>query len=1072
MKSNLETRFQSENVECFPEAVEGICAAFDESQKDQATCERDEHDHLVSEAVLDDGLEDCEGLDSGKDRNGQVGSKNYERSTPSNDGTDPEGSIPEITRNGYHDASLKFDHSSPRQPEGNDQAKKPSTSIPVRSSSAALIFYVRKRKRKNVRKEDQDDSRREMMNGHKVDEVDRYEGPNEKSRSNSLPVNSIVGDGIVGRTEQLKYRRKGRVASSGNKEETLVDSGDADVGEMRKVKKWSKEKDKSEIAKGAIDASAETGVQFQGGISEEKQTVLGLGHRPSRGSGGRHIDLKHVERRTIAKEPLNKSMRNSLDVKHLAKRQGLVKKDEKTFASKADIRGVQSNSSGDEAAPPLTKRRRLAMEDMSDFANSSSDDKEQRFSLESRQNLSSIIENPVMHGQKKRRAVRIFDEEDDECPKTPIHGGAPKKLKDSSMPCSSQKATATHSVNLNNGQGAAAKPTGREVTRRKELSPKKYSNAHFMTKQAPEKQNPSKSVIKFSETGSERKVSPVPTNSPLFSSDGLKSHNGHSTKVIQTSSRERPKNNTRFENGDEDMKTQESVMSMKHLIAAAQAKRKQTHMDNGTARVSVATLASSEVLGRNLIPSPSPPVLTSVSSLAHKDAPNLNQLRNSKSSPTSADVSQRQANAETAENKTISSEQKGLLSCGTEAAVARDAFEGMIETLSRTRESIRRATRLAIDCAKYGIAHEVVELLIRKLESEPSLHRKVDLFFLVDSITQRSHSHKGIAGASYIPTVQAALPRLLSAAAPTNSGGAENRRQCLKVLRLWLERKIFPKSFIMSCMDDVGTSKNSTTNPRRPSRVQRAVDDPLREMEGVLVDEYGSNATFQLSGLRTSHAFEEEEEEEDHENLRTHHGKGSPRASPVQSTPASGDMGIYDVTPSDWYHCVLEDVNQGFNKEDASGQSKDEKYLVRSNSGLESKKLEVSRMESAYGVAPGVSTLSAVSPSFLENFPPLPPDSPPPSPALPYSPPPFPLSAPPAQPPLPSEPTSGWNLKHSMGNQAGKMSLYTHGGLPADAGTKMLVTQQSRFLAPVGVMVTWFIIPTALHYLQGFSLLG
>lgn len=39
---------------------------------------------------------------------------------------------------------------------------------------------------------------------------------------------------------------------------------------------------------------------------------------------------------------------------------------------------------------------------------------------------------------------------------------------------------------------------------------------------------------------------------------------------------------------------------------------------------------------------------------------------------------------------------------------------------------------------------QVVELLIRKLEGEPSFHRKVDLFFLVDSITQCSHNQKGI----------------------------------------------------------------------------------------------------------------------------------------------------------------------------------------------------------------------------------------------------------------------------------------------------------------------------------------
>ena len=40
----------------------------------------------------------------------------------------------------------------------------------------------------------------------------------------------------------------------------------------------------------------------------------------------------------------------------------------------------------------------------------------------------------------------------------------------------------------------------------------------------------------------------------------------------------------------------------------------------------------------------------------------------------------------------------------------------------------------------------------------------------------------GIAGASYIPTVQAALPRLLGAAAPSGAAARENRRQCLKVI--------------------------------------------------------------------------------------------------------------------------------------------------------------------------------------------------------------------------------------------------------------------------------------------------
>lgn len=40
----------------------------------------------------------------------------------------------------------------------------------------------------------------------------------------------------------------------------------------------------------------------------------------------------------------------------------------------------------------------------------------------------------------------------------------------------------------------------------------------------------------------------------------------------------------------------------------------------------------------------------------------------------------------------------------------------------------------------------------------------------------------GIAGASYIPIVQAALPRLLGAAAPPGAAASENRRQCIKVV--------------------------------------------------------------------------------------------------------------------------------------------------------------------------------------------------------------------------------------------------------------------------------------------------
>lgn len=69
----------------------------------------------------------------------------------------------------------------------------------------------------------------------------------------------------------------------------------------------------------------------------------------------------------------------------------------------------------------------------------------------------------------------------------------------------------------------------------------------------------------------------------------------------------------------------------------------------------------------------------------------------------------------------------------------------------------------------------------------------------------------------------------------------------LQVLRLWLERKILPESVIRRFMDDIGGSNDDMTGGftfRRPSRAERSVDDPIREMEGMLVDEYGRSVFF------------------------------------------------------------------------------------------------------------------------------------------------------------------------------------------------------------------------------------
>ena len=65
---------------------------------------------------------------------------------------------------------------------------------------------------------------------------------------------------------------------------------------------------------------------------------------------------------------------------------------------------------------------------------------------------------------------------------------------------------------------------------------------------------------------------------------------------------------------------------------------------------------------------------------------------------------------ESSEEGKISSEQKsvgGTLSGDTKSTIARDTFEGMLEMLSRMKESIGKASCHAIDCSKYSLDVEV-----------------------------------------------------------------------------------------------------------------------------------------------------------------------------------------------------------------------------------------------------------------------------------------------------------------------------------------------------------------------------
>ncbi|KAL6856992.1 hypothetical protein ACP4OV_018374 [Aristida adscensionis] len=437
----------------------------------------------------------------------------------------------------------------------------------------------------------------------------------------------------------------------------------------------------------------------------------------------------------------------------------------------------------------------------------------------------------------------------------------------------------------------------------------------------------------------------------------------------------------------------DTIASMKNLIAAAQARRNliaSTHGKFDGPSADNAGLASTPYGLPGVSPGPIFGI-PSASAIAFPESPGQRIVRKN-----SVEVASEHGKSPK------QTQTSGSLNGTTDAAIARDALEGMLETLSRTKDSIGRATRLAIECAKYGIAGEVVELLIKKLQSEPNLHRRIDLLFLVDSITQCSHSQKGIAGASYVPTVQAALPRLLGAAAPPEVGARENRRQCLKVLRLWLERKIMPEDILRKHMKDIEVPNHDTSTSYRkgPSRAERSVDDPIREMDDMFVDEYGSNTEFELSGILLSKVFE------DDEDFPQINGSSRFTLQPLERDGIQKDEDSVAQTSVKETIILADTVTTDAAMEDALHLPGAALTEHESMQELCSEQTLIDQNE--------LPPLPEGSPPLPEGPPPLPSDSPPSPPPLPPSPPPAtpppppPLSPasppPPPPPPLPSGP--------------------------------------------------------------------
>ncbi|KAE8728072.1 ATP-dependent Clp protease proteolytic subunit 2 [Hibiscus syriacus] len=935
-KSKLSAKCQVVKTRYFVQAVKEICKAFDELHKEKSSDLRDESDRPAPgcEASSADGVEEDAAEVDLKDGAGALA-------------------------HGEETADLG-------KGESNSEYKKPLISSHLDDSSSPLMFSEGKDKLSSG-----EQAKKEVLSPASLDEPARMK--EEFSDDKIVTVNRTkktlrndhmskkMAPGLKKRTEQgHKGSSSAATLLRDDKSGCCLDRPDSE----EKLKDRIKGKATDDVKNPVSNPKGET-------TGKKKRGESGLG-KPKSGAGEvlrpakkpKVLDMKNE----ASKGSLVKEVKTSPSSNNVNDKAAIQSESKKCTSHVLALRAptsVISDVSGDEAVLPLLKRHRRSLEAMDDSSNSDNKIGKNPAELKNSTSSSGNLKIPASQLPRRSRAVCLFDD-DDEDPKTPLHGGSVRDVKVNSVVSAASKSIdVNHSITTDaqfsvgdsnqdedNGPKEASSqlvndfvsPIQPQTVERRpsthaSATPEKSESEELSSKGARSVLiSPRKSPHLVSATKQVEQHKPTKAAGSGVTTDGSRSSQNQvlSQRYRQASSVERLKptpkavlhvNGTTFltetsvefdifkeDRNDSliDAKNPDSATSMKHLIAAAQAKRKQAHSQQySLGNPSSVFLSMSEVHGVSSSPSFQPfpsainnEVQADVQEFVHRtiivSPPTLGRQSGSQNQQDTEEVEERRASS-----GHIAA--GGSLSGGTEASIARDAFEGMIETLSRTKESIGRATRLAIDCAKYGIANEVVELLIRKLESEPSFHRKVDLFFLVDSITQCSHNQKGIAGASYIPTVQTALPRLLGAAAPPGASASENRRQCLKVLRLWLERKILPESILRRYMDDIGASNDDTISGfslRRPSRAERAIDDPIREMEGMLVDEYGSNATFQLPGLLSSNAFEDDEEE-----LSDSPCGEAVDASPLEMTQTSAELEACTVTPSDRRHCILEDVD-------------------------------------------------------------------------------------------------------------------------------------------------------------------
>ncbi|KAK9821041.1 hypothetical protein WJX74_004804 [Apatococcus lobatus] len=238
-------------------------------------------------------------------------------------------------------------------------------------------------------------------------------------------------------------------------------------------------------------------------------------------------------------------------------------------------------------------------------------------------------------------------------------------------------------------------------------------------------------------------------------------------------------------------------------------------------------------------------------------------------------------------------------------------MKAQLTRLIRTKDSIHRATTVALEGAALGAAPRIIRTIAEQLKDARTPAKRIDLFYLVDSIAQVSQKAKdgnketgpeSLAGKAFARVIAAALPHFI----PALAADPETFEKARKVLSIWRDRGVLQASVLKPALDDLVRRKPAEQpapgptgpqgNPQMPSApagMPTAVPEQRFSAQVPLLPPGSSSGsrTIQLgegSGVQLALRQESDDEEDDEDDDGVQEQAAAMPIAPLPKQPKTG----------------------------------------------------------------------------------------------------------------------------------------------------------------------------------------